>query len=97
MQIVNISLNLDKIDKTKIIKGKKGKYLPLTFFIQDEEDQFGNNVSCIQAQTEEERKAKAERNYLGNGKVVFSDGNQPQEPVAAGVEEEEDDNSDLPF
>ena len=28
--IINLSINLDKIDKSKIITGKKGKYLNLT-------------------------------------------------------------------
>ena len=93
MQIVNISLNLGKIDKTKIVKGKKGKYLPITFFISDEEDQFGNNVSCIQAQTEDERKEKAPRNYLGNGKVVFND--KEGTPQSGMVDDSDDD--DLPF
>lgn len=92
MQIVNISLNLDKIEKSKIVKGKKGKYLPLTLFISDEEDQFGNNVSCIQSQTEDERKNKSPRNYLGNGKVVFSDGQQATE-----TSDDEDEDDDLPF
>ncbi len=40
--IINTSINLDSIDKTKIIQGKKGKYLPITIVINDETDQFGN-------------------------------------------------------
>ena len=28
--IINASINLNNIDKTKIIEGKKGKYLPIS-------------------------------------------------------------------
>jgi hypothetical protein len=41
--IINVSINLDKIDKSKIIAGKKGKYLNLTIGAnRNGEDQFGN-------------------------------------------------------
>lgn len=93
MQILNFSINLDKLDKSKIIKGEKGKYYNVTAFVSDEEDNFGNNVSVITSQTEEERKAKAERTYLGNGKVAY-DSNANGE-AEQGLSEEEEDN--LPF
>lgn len=68
--IVNASIDLTKIEKSKIIKGKKGSYINLTIFINDEADQYGNNASIIVSQTKEERDAKADRVYLGNGKTV---------------------------
>lgn len=94
MQILNFSINLDKLDKSKIVKGKKGKYYNLTAFVSDEEDQFGNNVSVITSQTEEERKEKADRTYLGNGKVAYDSNSQDTESSQGLSEEEEDD---LPF
>ena len=93
MQILNFSINLEKIDKSKIIKGKKGKYLNLTAFVADEDDQFGNNVSVIHSQSEDERKEKADRIYLGNGKVAYDSNADGQ--AQEGLSEEEED--DLPF
>jgi hypothetical protein len=90
-KLVSLNINLDKIDKTKIFAGKKGKYYSLTLSISDEEDQFGNTVSAWTSQDENERKAKAERNYIGNGKTLWSDAGEVK--VAATVEEEDD----LPF
>jgi len=75
--IVNASLDLTKIEKSKIIKGKKGSYINITMFINDENDQFGNNASVIISQTKEEREAKTPRVYLGNGRTVGN--NQPKE------------------
>ena len=40
--IIKASINLNAIDKSKIIEGKKGKYLPITITVNDEPDQFGN-------------------------------------------------------
>ena len=98
--IVQASINLNAIDKSKIIEGKKGKYLPITITVNDEVDQFGNHGPvCIQ-QTKEEREAKVPKTYLGNVKVVWTNGTfpdrvtdgQPQgKPQPAKVEE------DLPF
>ena len=68
--IVNFSINVEDIDKSKLIKGKKGSYLNLTMSINDE-TKFGNNASVSISQSKEEREAKAAKTYLGNGKVVW--------------------------
>ncbi len=70
-KLIALSLNLSKIDKTKLIAGKNGSYLNLTVSLNDTDDAFGNNVSCWTSQSKEEREAKEERTFLGNGKVIF--------------------------
>ena len=98
--IIKGSINLAAIPKDKIIQGKKGKYLPVSITVNDEQDQFGNFGPIIVDQTKEEREAKAEKTYLGNVKVVWTNGDfpepnfgdQPQKPTAK-VEAE----PDLPF
>jgi hypothetical protein len=73
--IINFSLNLDKLDKGKVIKGAKGNYYNVTLSVNDEVSQYGHNASLFDTQTKEERTAKSERNYIGNGKVMWTDGN----------------------
>ena len=73
--IIKTSINLNSIPKDKIFVGKKGKYLPITITINDELDQFGNQGPVVVEQTKEERDAKAPKTYLGNVKVVWTDGN----------------------
>lgn len=72
--IVAFSINLDKIPKGKIINGKKGKYLPMTVTLNDEIDQYGNQGPVVVEQSKEEREAKADKVYLGNAKVVWTNG-----------------------
>ena len=97
--IIKASIDLNKIPKDKIFIGKKGKYLPITITINDELDQFGNQGPVVVEQTKEERDAKAPKTYLGNVKIVWTNGsnvepaprdNAPTAPVPK-VEE------DLPF
>ncbi len=72
--IIRTSINLAEIPKDKIYIGKKGKYLPITITINDEVDQFGNQGPVVVQQTKEERDAKTPKVYLGNCKVVWTNG-----------------------
>ena len=100
--IIKASIDVNKIPKDKIFVGKKGKYLPITITINDELDQFGNQGPVVVEQTKEERDAKAPKTYLGNVKVVWSNGNNvepaPRDgapaPQAAPAAQPE---ADLPF
>ena len=71
-KILNVSINVDKINKAKLIKGKKGTYVSLNIAVNDEKDQFDNDCSVWENQSKEEREAKAPKNYLGNGKVIWT-------------------------
>jgi|TARA_R110000868_G_scaffold258870_4_gene516505 hypothetical protein len=72
--IIQASINLNNIDKSKIIDGKKGKYLPITIVLNDECDPYGNQGPITNSQSKEEREAKAPKTYLGNVKVVWTNG-----------------------
>ena len=73
--IIKTSINLNNIPKDKIYEGKKGKYLPITITLNNDVDQFGNQGPVVVEQTKDERDAKAAKTYLGNVKVVWTDGN----------------------
>ena len=75
--IVKGSIDLTKVPKDRIIVGKKGKYINVAITVNDEEDQFGNFGPIIVDQTKEEREAKAPKIYLGNVRVVWSNGTFP--------------------
>ena len=75
--IIKTSINLSQIPKDKIIVGKKGKYLPIAITVNDEPDQFGNQGPVVVDQSKEERESKAPKTYLGNVKVVWTNGKFP--------------------
>tara|TARA_R110000803_G_scaffold90732_2_gene158160 strand:- start:206 stop:529 length:324 start_codon:yes stop_codon:yes gene_type:complete len=72
--IIKTSINLNMIPKGKIIEGKKGKYLPITITLNDAVDNYGNQGPVVVEQSKEERDAKADKVYLGNAKVVWTNG-----------------------
>lgn len=69
--ITNVSINLDKIPSDAIIEGKKGRYVNMTVIINDELDNYDNQVGVTLSQTKEEREAKTPKVYLGNGNVAW--------------------------
>ena len=75
MQIINISIDFTKISKDDLVKDK---YLNLTVNVNDTKDKFDNDCSVIIAQSKEERAAKTQRKFVGNGRVVFSRSNENQ-------------------
>ncbi len=72
--IVSANIDLTKIEKSKIYEGKKGKYYPITIVLNDELGQYGDSGYIQTEQTKEERDAKAPKSYLGNVKVVWTNG-----------------------
>jgi len=82
--------------------GKKGKYLPITITINDEVDAYGQQGPVVVEQTKEEREAKVPKVYLGNVKIVWTNGDnvaaaprEAQNLTQQAVAQTQDD--DLPF
>ena len=74
--LINLSLRVDKLPKEKFVQGKDGAvYYNFTIGVNDDSNQWGQNVSATDSQTKEERDAKKPKSYLGNGNVVWTDGN----------------------
>ena len=99
--LINYSIRVDKLPKEKFIAGKDGAvYVNLTMSINDE-TRYGNNVGVYVSQSQEEREAKKQKQYLGNGKVVWNNGTivnaekEVQEVVQEATVEAEGDG--LPF
>lgn len=95
-----LSLCLSDIDKTKIKKGSNGKmYLNIVVRERKEPDKFGNSLTVWVQQSKEEREAKADKNYIGAGKVLEFKSEAPNTPeeVEELPEMDADDMGDLPF
>ncbi len=79
MHIISASIDISKIDESKIYIGKNGrKWVSVSILVKDEIDQYNNSVAISLGQTPQEIKAKSPKVYLGNGKIVFDNsGNLP--------------------
>jgi len=98
--IITYSIRVDKLPKEKFIAGKDGAvYVNLTMSVNDE-TRYGNNTSIYVSQTQEEREAKKQKTYIGNGKVVWNNGtivNAEREVKDQELVSEDSSSSDLPF
>ena len=101
--MINVSIDLTKIDKSKIKEHKNGsKYY--NFIVAErtdkngnpQPDQWGNTHAVYESQTKEEREAKKPKNYIGNGKKWKPQG-QPQKPEQQTYNAQPSPNDDLPF
>ena len=63
---------LETMLKTVIAKNEKG--VSITISINDETNKYGQNLSGFVSQTKEQREAKTNKFYVGNGKVFWTDG-----------------------
>ena len=99
MAVLGISASIDvtKIDKEKLVKGKKGTYLNITAFVDTEnKDQYDNNGMVTQSTTQEEREAGTRGVILGNTKVFYQgESKQGSSPKQAQSFDELED--DIPF
>lgn len=71
MEIHNVSIDLSKIDQSRVKEKDGHRYYNVSVIVSDKYDEYGNNVAICQSQTKEEREAK-QRVYLGNGKTVYN-------------------------
>ena len=74
--------------------------ISLQIGINDETNQWGQNVSVSVSQTKEEREAKKDKYYVGNGKVFYTDGKitkAEKKDIPKAEEPFIPTNNDLPF
>ena len=85
--IISANIDLTKINKSKIYEGKKGKYYPITIVLNDEPGQYGDSGYIMTEQTKDERDAKTQKEYLGNVKVVWTNGQNVTTAEKQGVQQ----------
>ena len=72
--LINASIDLTKIDKSKIFEKDGKKYLSLTISINDE-TKYGNNASISISQSKEEREAKTNKTIIPGTVAVIGNEN----------------------
>jgi hypothetical protein len=91
---------LETLLKTVTAKGENG--VSITISTSDETNNYGQNVTSFVSQTKEQREAKANKYYVGNGKVFWTDGKitvaKKKDDVTAPVQAPAQESfNDLPF
>ena len=97
-QLINAQINKTKLQGLVHYTNKRTgeDSVNITISLNDAPDQYGNNASIWISQTKEERDAKAQKVYLGNGKVIY-DSNMPRQNAPEFPREAPVAITDLPF
>jgi phage I-like protein len=84
-----------------VLEKKQEKGVEITISISDEKDKYNQNISAYVSQTKEQREAKKERFYVGNGKTFWTDETKPEvkqpDPNIIPAGDEFEDVDSLPF
>lgn len=102
-EILTLSVDLTKIDKSKIKEvtrkdGTKALFIDLTVYINSEADQYNNIGSVAINQSKEEREARSPKVYIGNAKKQWASNSVAASDVASlNVKSEPNEIDDLPF
>ena len=85
--IISASIDVEKLshlirDGRGVTKGKNGKrYLAITVTVNNEPNEWGSDASISISQTQEERQSRAKKDFIGNGKTVWSDHQTNDDPI----------------
>ena len=101
---MSIKIDVTKIDKSRLFKGKKGTYLDLTSFIDTEEEgEYGDHGTVSQSVSQEERSSGKKMPFIGNVKVFWQEAGyegrpkSPEELKEQYSDDDDDDDDDIPF
>jgi len=91
-----ISICLSDIPKERITTASNGKkYINLVVDKKRETDRYGNTHTVYISQSKEEREAKKDKIYVGNGKEYIF--NNQQQSASVQENESQPSEDDLPF
>jgi hypothetical protein len=99
--MISISIDVTKIDKTRLFPGKKGTYLDAVL-IETPNSEYGDYM-IVESISKEEREAGNKGTILGNGKIIVKKvydepAPQPKDFPEIPTSKPEDNNpDDLPF
>jgi hypothetical protein len=69
--MLSLNICLSDIPEAKIYKAKNGKqYITISVMKLKEKNKYGNTHTCYIRQTKEEREAKQDKVYVGNGQKI---------------------------
>lgn len=101
----NIYFKLETLETlVATLKKKREKGISIDFAINDESNDYSQNISAYVSQSKEDREAKKPRFYVGNGKCFWTDGKIEVAKKTEKIQVHEaevviptDENDDLPF
>jgi len=97
--LINIYFKKEQLQA--MLNASNDKGLGITVSVDDKTNQWGQNCSAFISQTKEQRDNKANKVYVGNGSVVYTNGvivkGESKAPEPKNYDPDNLPNKDLPF
>ena len=93
MNTIFVKIDVTKIDKARLFKGKKGTYLDATL-VPSQNDQYGNDFMVVQSVSKEERLAGKRGTIIGNAKFAKRN---PEAQTSTPPAPQQSSGDDVPF
>jgi hypothetical protein len=72
-RLISILIEKSKLENAKTVTLKNGKeYYDATIAVNDQPNDYGQDVQMYEGQSKEEREAKSAKKFLGSGKTFWS-------------------------
>lgn len=82
----------------EVLEAKNEKGISLTISTGDRTNDYGQNVSAFVSQSKEDREAKKDKFYVGNGKVFWTNIDGVHKPEKqSGADNDNSNDNELPF
>jgi hypothetical protein len=73
--LANVYFKLDKLKEiVRTLEATNEKGVSIALSINDDINGYNQNISAYVSQTKEQRDSKQNKNYVGNGSVIWTDG-----------------------
>lgn len=95
LPIIKAQIDVTKINKGRLYKGKKGTYLNIVL-LPTSSDQYGNDYAVKEDVTKEEREAGLQLPFIGNAKIAGKKQEQ-QRPADAPEYKPDEADDGIPF
>jgi hypothetical protein len=89
-------IDVTKIDKSRLYKGEKGKYLSFVL-IETPNNTFGNDYMIIESISKAEKEAGIKGRILGNAKILLKREPEASPEAESMADSDADEGDGLPF
>ena len=96
MQVIQVKIDVTKINKDRLFKGKQGTYLDAVIFVSDKPDQYCNDGMIVQSVSKEEREQGVRGEIIGNIKLSKKKEEPKQQTAQVSISQHQPAD-DLPF
>lgn len=94
---ITLKIDVTKIDKNLLFKGKKGTYLDVVLFENTKPSEYGDTHFCVQSVSKEDRDRGIKGPIIGNATVPTHEQPEERRPSQPPARQSDEPEDGIPF